>query len=64
MSFPSLELKTAYQDDPTHQLFIEEAQHLWERVRFTIPLQFKKELLILQLGLPKIIDRHKVIWIF
>ena len=33
MSFPSLAAQNAYQDDPTHQLFIEEAQHLWDRVR-------------------------------
>ncbi len=33
MSFPNLEAQNAYQTDPTHQLFIEEAQHLWAKVR-------------------------------
>jgi|TARA_X000000950_G_C13882048_1_gene647243 hypothetical protein len=33
MSFPSVEAQNMYQEDPTHQLFIEEAKHLWERVR-------------------------------
>jgi len=33
MSFPSVEAQNIYQEDPTHQLFIEEAKHLWERVR-------------------------------
>ena len=32
MSFPSLEAQNAYQTDPTHELFIEEASPLWERV--------------------------------
>lgn len=32
MSFPDLEAQNAYQTDPTHELFIEEAAHLWERV--------------------------------
>lgn len=32
MSFPSLEAQNTYQTDPTHNLFIEEASHLWERV--------------------------------
>lgn len=32
MSFPHLEAQNTYQTDPTHNLFIEEASHLWERV--------------------------------
>ena len=32
MSFPDLEAQNAYQTDPTHNLFIEEASQLWERV--------------------------------
>ena len=32
MVFPDLEAQNAYQSDPTHLLFIEEASHLWERV--------------------------------
>ncbi|MDA8947629.1 Dabb family protein [Flavobacteriaceae bacterium] len=32
MSFPNLEAQNTYQTDPTHNLFIEEASHLWERV--------------------------------
>ena len=32
MSFPDLEAQNTYQTDPTHNLFIEEAAHLWERV--------------------------------
>ncbi|MGA1149669.1 MAG: Dabb family protein [Flavobacteriaceae bacterium] len=32
MLFPDLESQNAYQTDPTHLLFIEEASHLWERV--------------------------------
>ncbi len=32
MSFPSLEAQNEYQTDPTHELFIEEASPLWERV--------------------------------
>jgi hypothetical protein len=33
MTFPNLEAQNTYQNDPTHLLFIEEAQHLWENVR-------------------------------
>ena len=33
MCFPNLEAQNAYQTDPTHTLFIEEAQHLWKQVR-------------------------------
>jgi hypothetical protein len=32
MLFPDLEAQNAYQTDPTHLLFIEEASHLWDRV--------------------------------
>lgn len=32
MIFPDLEAQNAYQTDPTHLLFIEEAAHLWKRV--------------------------------
>lgn len=32
MVFSDLEAQNAYQTDPTHMLFIEEASHLWERV--------------------------------
>ena len=32
MSFPDIEAQNAYQNDPTHELFIKEAAHLWERV--------------------------------
>lgn len=32
MSFPDIETQNKYQNDPTHQLFIKEAAHLWERV--------------------------------
>ncbi len=33
MSFPDLEAQNNYQSDPTHQLFISEAKHLWYKVR-------------------------------
>ena len=33
LSFPDLEAQNVYQTDPTHLLFIEEASHLWEKVR-------------------------------
>jgi len=33
MTFPNLEAQNTYQNDPTHLLFIEEAKHLWEKVR-------------------------------
>ena len=32
MIFLDLDAQNAYQNDPTHKLFIEEAAHLWERV--------------------------------
>ncbi|MDG1762367.1 MAG: Dabb family protein [Flavobacteriaceae bacterium] len=32
MSFPNLDAQNKYQTDPTHNLFIEQAAHLWERV--------------------------------
>ena len=32
MSFPDLEAQNTYQTDPTHELFIKEAAHLWDRV--------------------------------
>ena len=32
MLFPDLEAQNAYQTDPTHLLFIEEASHLWDRL--------------------------------
>ena len=32
MIFSDLEAQNAYQTDPTHLLFIEEASHLWKRV--------------------------------
>jgi hypothetical protein len=33
MIFPDLKTQNLYQNDPTHILFIEEASHLWEKVR-------------------------------
>jgi hypothetical protein len=33
MCFLDLEAQNAYQTDPSHTLFIEEAQHLWKQVR-------------------------------
>ena len=33
MSFPSLDAQNAYQTDPSHLTFIEEAEHLWNQVR-------------------------------
>jgi hypothetical protein len=33
MIFPDLEAQNIYQTDPTHIRFIEEASHLWEKVR-------------------------------
>lgn len=33
VTFPDLATHDAYQSDPTHLLFIEEAQALWEKVR-------------------------------
>ena len=32
MTFASIEAEAAYQNDPTHLRFIEEAQHLWKKV--------------------------------
>ena len=32
MIFSDLETQNIYQTDPTHELFIKEAAHLWERV--------------------------------
>lgn len=32
MTFESLEAEAAYQTDPTHLRFIDEAQHLWKKV--------------------------------
>ncbi|NBS19104.1 MAG: Dabb family protein [Flavobacteriia bacterium] len=33
VTFPDLETHDAYQSDPTHVLFIEEAKPLWEKVQ-------------------------------
>tara|TARA_S200000501_G_scaffold131353_1_gene124168 strand:+ start:721 stop:1062 length:342 start_codon:yes stop_codon:yes gene_type:complete len=33
MSFPNLKAQDEYQTDPSHLLFIEEAKHLWIKVR-------------------------------
>ena len=33
VNFPSLEDQNKYQIDPHHLLFIEEAKHLWEKVK-------------------------------
>ena len=32
LSFPSKEIQDKYQDEPAHQIFIEEASHLWTKV--------------------------------
>ncbi len=32
LSFPSKEIQDKYQEEPAHQVFIEEASHLWEKV--------------------------------
>ena len=32
ITFSSLEAEAAYQNDPTHHKFIEEAKHLWKKV--------------------------------
>ena len=32
MSFADLDDQNTYQTDPTHEMFIEEASHRWERV--------------------------------
>lgn len=32
MTFPSVEAQEAYQTDPTHTRFVDEASHLWEKV--------------------------------
>ena len=33
LTFPSLEAQRLYQDDPTHLIFIDQAKHLWKKVR-------------------------------
>ena len=33
LTFPSKELQEKYQNEPAHQTFIEEASHLWEKVK-------------------------------
>jgi hypothetical protein len=32
LSFPSKEIQDKYQQEPAHEKFVEESQHLWERV--------------------------------
>lgn len=32
LTFPSKEVQDQYQNEPSHLKFVEEAQHLWERV--------------------------------
>ena len=40
MSFPNLDAQNKYQRDPTHNLFLKEAAHLWERVLVSDSIAF------------------------